>query len=191
MRLFSILAIIALAAGCSQDDSAGNKSGLPPGHREAQIGPLGINYDSNRLAIAQVSVPLPYDAKRQVRGMKLISKAREEFVDEPRCPEKADDICRAESEGGLTLTVLNQPYADFISGIRRTSPANVAGREGVTWDGRFGDAAATFTAIPVEQQTLLMIRQTSGEGAPDAATLDAVLGTFRFGPRPEPEKGRR
>jgi hypothetical protein len=184
MRGIAILAVAALAA-CSQggDGAANNQAATKPGHRQARIGTVGIEYDATRLVIAPVTVQLPPDNEREVRGMKLIAKARESFVGTPQCPGRT--LCEAEAEGGMTLTVLNQPFPEFSAPIRRTSPVTVAGRQGVSWEGRFGGVAATYTLLPVEQQTLMMIRQASGDGAPDAAALDAVVASLSFD-QPEP-----
>ena len=70
----------------------------------------------------------------------------------------------ARREGGLTLTVLNAPFADFSAPIPNTRPVTIAGRQGVTWDGEFAETPATFSLIPVEHQTLMVIRQNGGEG---------------------------
>ena len=187
MKAFALAALAALVAGCSQSDE-GNKSTLKAGHRLAQIGPLSLEYDAKQLVIAEVSVPLPTDDKRQIRGMKLIAKAREESLEQPQCPDQPAQVCKAEAEGGLTLTMLNRPMAE-IAGNRRTQPATLAGRQGVTWEGRFGGKPATFTLLPVDQQTLMIIRQTGGEGAPSAATLDALIAAIDFDP-PPPAKGK-
>jgi hypothetical protein len=191
MRALSILVIAtALAAGCSSDEGAeANEQAQAQAKaeaREARIGPVGMRYDSTRLAIASVQVPLPPEEKRQVKGMKLIAREREPLLDQGRCPEQAGNVCRPEAEGGLTLTVLNQSFAEFSAPIPRTRPATVAGVTGVAWDGKFGGTAATFTLLPAQQQTLMMIRQTGGEGAPDAALLDAVVATLTFTPPEEP-----
>jgi hypothetical protein len=192
MRALAILALVALAAGCSEDagSEANNQAAAIPGQREARIGPVGLHYDSTKLAITPVQIKLPPDEKREVRGMKLVSREREPLLMKASCGGQKGKVCMPEAEGGLTLTVLNQAFPELSGPIPRTRPVTVAGLQGVTWEGRFGGTPATFTLLPVEQQTLMMIRQADGEGGPDAATLDAVVSTFKFG-EPEPEKGRR
>ncbi len=187
MRLIAILAVAALAA-CSQggNESANNQSATKAGFRQAKIGTVGLEYETAKLVVTSVTIPLPYDAEREIRGMKLIATAREASLNQPNCPGQEASLCKAEAEGGLTLTVLNQPYTEFSAAIRNTSPATFAGRQGVTWTGRLGGKPATYTAIPVEEQTMMAIRQTEGDGAPDAAALDAVIASLVFNP-PEPE----
>lgn len=189
MRLIAILAVAGLTVlgACSQgDESANNQSATKAGFRQAKIGTVDLEYETAKLAVTSVTIPLPYDAEREIRGMKLIGASRGAMLGQPQCPGQEENLCKAEAEGGLTLTVLNQPYAEFIAAIRNTSPATFAGRQGVTWTGRLGGKPATFTAIPVEQQTMMAIRQTEGEGAPDAAALDAVIASLVFNP-PAPE----
>ena len=188
MRLIAILAVGAMAslAACSgSDDAANNRSATKAGYRQAVIGPIGLEYETAKLVVATVSIDLPQDTERQIRGMKLISPAREAVLDQPQCPGQEANLCRAEAEGGLTLTMVNLPIAEFTGAIRNTRPATFAGREGVTWEGRFGGKPATYTLVPVEQQTLMAIRQT-GEGAPDAAAIDAVIASIKVNP-PAPE----
>lgn len=187
MKALFVLALAALAAGCSSGaDEANNQNSMPAGFREAVIGPISFRYDSTKLSIETVNVPLPADAERQVNGVKLLSKARVESIDQATCTDLPNNMCTAEGEGGVTLSMLNAVYAEFVAPIRRTTPTTFAGRQGVTWDGRFGGRPATFTVIPVGQQSLMLIRQAGGEGAPDAATIDTVLGTLKFEEAPAP-----
>ena len=192
MRTLSILVALALIAGCSEsaaDEAANNQKQARPGTKAVRIGPVGLHYDSTRLFVTSVQIDLPPDNDRQVRGMKLIAKDRGPLLNQARCPGQEGNVCTGAAEGGLTLTVLNQPFAEFSAPIRNTRPATMAGKQGVTWQGRFGGTPATFTLLPVEQQTLMMIRQPEGEGAPKAATLDAVIGSLTFG-EPPPTKAR-
>jgi hypothetical protein len=183
MRASIVLALAALAAGCSggADEAANNQNAGNPNEREAQIGQVGLRYNTTRLAVAPVQIGLPPDEKRKVRGMKLISAQREPLLRTAACPEQEGKVCAPEAEGGLTLTVLNQSLPEFSAPIKGTKPATVAGLQGVTYEGKFGGTSATFTLLPLQQQTLMMIRQSGGEGAPDQATLDAVISTFKFG----------
>ena len=192
MRALPILVAVALMAACSDQEAekaANAQAQAAAGQKAVRIGPVGLHYDSTRLTVKAVEIGLPPDNSHQVRGMKLLARERAALVGTARCPGQAGNVCKAEAEGGLTLTMLNQPFAEFSAPIRNTRPATVAGKEGVTWQGRFSGTAATFTLLPVDQQTLMMIRQAEGEGAPDAATLDAVIGTLRFG-EPMPQRGR-
>jgi len=191
MRALAFLAVVALVAGCSDEasDAANNQAATKPGEREARIGPVGLHYDPTRLVITPVQIKLPPDQKREVRGMKLMNREREPLLRTAACPEQEGKVCMAEAEAGLTLTVLNQAFAEFSAPIPRTRPATVAGLQGVTWEGRFGGKAATYTLLPVEQQTLMMIRQTEGDGAPDPASLEAVVSSLKFG-EPPPEQER-
>ncbi len=189
MRWIAILAVAALAACSGGNEAANNQSATKEGYRQARIGNVALEYETAKLVVTSVTIPLPYDAEREIRGMKLIATAREAVLDQPNCPGQEASVCRAEAEGGLTLTILNQPFAEFSAAIRNTSPATFAGRQGITWTGRFGGKPATFTAIPVEQQTMMSIRQTEGEGAPDAASLDAVIASLNFNPPPPATKG--
>ena len=193
MRVIAILAAATLAslAACSGGEEAvNNQSATKAGYRQAVIGPIQLEYETAKLVVATVSIDLPQDRERQIRGMKLISPAREAVLDQPQCPGQQANLCRAEAEGGLTLTMVNLPIGEFTGAIRNTRPATFAGREGVTWEGRFGGKAATYTLVPVEQQTLMVIRQT-GEGAPDAAAIDAVIASMRFNqPQAEAEQAK-
>lgn len=189
MRLIAILAVAGLTGlgACSgSDDAANNQSATKAGFRQAKIGTVGLEYETAKLVVTSVTIPLPYDAEREIRGMKLIAAAREPMLDQPNCPDQEASICRAEAEGGLTMTVMNQPYAELSGMVRNTRPATFAGRQGVTWTGRLGGKPATYTAIPVEQQTMLAIRQTEGEGAPDPAAIDAVIASLVFNPPEAP-----
>lgn len=179
MRALAIAALVALA-GCSGGGEANNSAATKAGFREATIGPIHLEYESAKLVISQVTIPLPYDAEREIRGVKLMSAAREAKLDQPDCPEQQASVCKPEAEAGLTITMVNQSLADFTGQVRNTRPATFAGRQGVTWEGRLGGKPATFTAVPVEQQTLMIIRQTTGDGAPDPASLDAVIASFTF-----------
>lgn len=194
MRLIAILAVTGLAAlgACSGgEEAANNSSATKAGFRQARIGTVSLEYETAKLAVTSVTIPLPYDAEREIRGMKLIAAARAPAMDQPNCPDQEASLCKAEAEGGLTLTILNQPFAEFTAAIRNTSPASFAGRQGVTWTGRLGGKPAAYTAIPIEEQTMLAIRQTEGEGAPDAASLDAVIASLNFNPPPpEADKGK-
>ena len=188
MRLIAILAVGAMAslAACyGGEEAVNNQSATKAGYRQAVIGPIQLEYETAKLVVATVSINLPQDAERQIRGMKLISPARQDRLDKPQCPEQEAELCRAEAEGGLTLTMVNLPIGEFTGAIRNTRPATFAGREGVTWEGRLGGKPATYTLVPIEQQTLMVIRQT-GEGAPDPAALEAVIASIRVNP-PAPE----
>lgn len=175
--------IVLAAVAC---DTGGNQLQEPAGadadasrsdDRIRHLGPVTYSYDPVVLTAANVRIAVPPGTRLSVVAEKLVP-VRSAAGSGALCP-KGRTACPIEDQPGLTLALLERPYASYIEALRtsdmagRLLPAAIDGHEGIALDLGASDGIATqYRIVPLGERALLIKLQFGEENRAEDGALE-------------------
>lgn len=162
----------------------------------ASVGPLQFDYDSRTLTLIEMPVLFPIGPEQQTWGAKLVPAERAERLGEQGClygdpPRRR--TCNARDEGGLVVSLLERPIADYRADFHRAGladalvPDHLDGTPGFAYYRERLGRRSRYRFIPVGERTL-MVGEQQLSVADDMADR-AIAHTIRSLARALPQAG--
>lgn len=134
----------------------------------ASLGPLSFDYDANALTLIEMPVLFPIGPEQQTWGAKLMPVERAQRLGQRGCiyghpPRRR--TCNARDEGGLVLSLLERPLADYREDFRQAGladalvPARLDGTAGFAYYRERLGHRSRYRFIPVGERTLMVGEQ--------------------------------
>lgn len=177
---------LMLAASACGLGGGGTESPDGPPDPHATTGHLGTvsySYDPAVLKAANVRIAVPPRKEAVIYGVKLLPSRGIGGVP-ALCPE-GEETCSLEEQPGLTLALLERPYATYEEALRASEledgirPADVAGAEGIAFRlVQENGPVAEYRLVPVAGRALLIMLQLDGENAAEERALAQVIASI-------------
>lgn len=154
--------------------------------QSGSLGPLRFDYDARELTLIEMPIAFPIGPQQQVWGAKLLPADRADRLGQRGCmygdpPRRR--TCNARDEGGLVMTLLERPIADYrehfvLAGLgAQLTPAQLNGATGFAYNRDRLGSHALYRFIPVGERTLMLAEQElTGD---DRVAQNAIAATIR------------
>jgi hypothetical protein len=180
--VFAAAAILA-ATACGQGSDRADGQGEPASqHRAGHLGPVTYRYDPLLLTPANVRIVFPPAGEASVTGIKLVPTRG--VGESPLCGDGRAD-CPVEEQPGLTLVLLERPFASYEEALREggmgdaVRPRTVAGAEGIALDlGPDDGIEVEYRLAPVACRALLIELRLDGESAAEQRAIAQAVASI-------------
>lgn len=178
--------LLMLTGACGQPNGDGSPE--PDRHPAADgfLGPVSYRYDPVLLTSANVRVPVPARESEEAYAVKLLPERGVQGSPEV-CPGR-EETCPVEVQPGLTLALLERPFARYEEALRASNlaeaivPTTIAGAEGIAVDaGTEGGLEVEYSLVPVDNRALLIMRQRDDQNPEEKQALDDVVASIDLG----------
>jgi hypothetical protein len=183
----AFVAVLMLGAtACGQSADRADGQGEPAAqHRAGHLGPVSYRYDPLLLTPANVRIVFPPAGAASVTGIKLVPSRG--IGEAPLCPDERAD-CPVEEQPGLTLVLLERPFASYEEALRESSigeevrPRTVAGAEGIALDLKLEDGAEVeYRLAPIAGRALLIELRQDGQSAAEERAIAQAVASIDLG----------
>ena len=188
-----VAAAMLAATACGQgtdraEPPAGGTDGQgePAAQRRAgYLGPVSYRYDPLLLTPANVRIVFPPAGAASVTGIKLVPSRG--VGEAPLCRDGRAD-CPIEEQPGLTLVLLERPFASYEEALRgggmgeAVRSRTVAGAEGIALDLEPEDGIEVeYRLAPVAGRALLIELMPGGESAAEQRAIAQAVASIDLG----------
>ena len=181
-----VAAAMLAATACGQSADRADGQGEPAAqHRAGYLGPVSYSYDALLLTPANVRIVFPPAGTVSVTGIKLVPSRG--VGEAPLCRDGRAD-CPVEDQPGLTLVLLERPFASYEQALREggmgetVRSRTVAGAEGIALDlGPEDGVEVEYRLAPVAGRALLIELMLDGESAAEQRAVAQAVASIDLG----------